>query len=149
MPAFGSSGPRVVFEAVVKASRSHAALSRIGIVVSNAVKQKLSHAGSGEPNPRGGNRSAPGQPPAVDTGRLRNSIDYHVGTDAAGGYVDVGTSVEYASYLETGTSRMAARPFMRPAVAGSKQAVEAIIIEEIVRAQREAVRGLPREIIIE
>lgn len=74
---------------------------------------------------------------AVDTGRLRNSITYAVkkregeivayrdnegaGYEQAIGYgvkkdeVYIGTNVEYAPYVELGTSRMPARPFIRPA----------------------------------
>lgn len=49
----------------------------------------------------------------VDTGNLRNSISHRVvGTDE----VHIGTNVEYAPYVELGTSRMHARPFLRPAV---------------------------------
>lgn len=49
----------------------------------------------------------------VDTGNLRNSITHAVesGEDA----VYVGTNVEYAPYVEMGTRRTAARPFLRPA----------------------------------
>lgn len=49
----------------------------------------------------------------VDTGNLRNSITHVVesGEDA----VYVGTNVEYAPYVEMGTSRTAAQPFLRPA----------------------------------
>ena len=49
----------------------------------------------------------------VDTGRLRNSITYEVRDDEQAVYI--GTNVEYAPYVELGTSRMAARPFLRPA----------------------------------
>ena len=49
----------------------------------------------------------------VDTGNLRNSIAHAVesGEDA----VYVGTNVEYAPYVEMGTRRTAAQPFLRPA----------------------------------
>lgn len=49
----------------------------------------------------------------VDTGRLRNSIANAVDADEKAAYI--GTNVEYAPYVELGTSRMAARPFLRPA----------------------------------
>lgn len=49
----------------------------------------------------------------VDTGRLRNSIRKNVTT----GSVTVGpVDVEYASYVEYGTSRMKAQPYIRPSV---------------------------------
>lgn len=49
----------------------------------------------------------------VDTGNLRNSITHAVesGEDA----VYVGTNVEYAAYVELGTSRTQAQPYLRPA----------------------------------
>lgn len=48
----------------------------------------------------------------VDTGRLRNSISHAVDGKAA----IIGTNVEYAPYVELGTSRMSAQPYLRPAV---------------------------------
>lgn len=47
----------------------------------------------------------------VDTGRLRSSISHAKDDDAA----YIGTNVEYAPYIELGTSRMKPRPFLRPA----------------------------------
>lgn len=49
----------------------------------------------------------------VDTGRLRNSINYAV--DMSEEAVYIGTNVEYAPYVELGTSRQRAQPFLRPA----------------------------------
>lgn len=49
----------------------------------------------------------------VDTGRLRNSITHQTETDA----VYVGTAVEYAPFVELGTSRQKAQPYIKPAVA--------------------------------
>lgn len=46
----------------------------------------------------------------VDTGNLRSSID-QVFPDKL--IVQVGTSVEYAPYVELGTSRQPAQPFIR------------------------------------
>lgn len=51
----------------------------------------------------------------VDTGRLRNSIT-HV-TRPSEKAVYVGTNVEYAQYVELGTSRAKAQPFLVPAAA--------------------------------
>ena len=48
----------------------------------------------------------------VDTGFLRGSI----GIDGTGSLtVEIGPTAEYAPYLEDGTYKMAARPFMGPA----------------------------------
>lgn len=57
--------------------------------------------------------SAPGDPPAPDTGNLRNSIDYELTSETTS---HVGTDVEYAEPLEFGTTRIAPRPFMRPSL---------------------------------
>lgn len=48
----------------------------------------------------------------VDTGLLRNSITHAVVEDSA----YIGTNVEYAPYVEMGTSRTRAQPFIRPAI---------------------------------
>lgn len=49
----------------------------------------------------------------VDTGNLRGSIAHEVDVD--GNAVYIGTNVEYAPYVELGTSRQKAQPFLRPA----------------------------------
>lgn len=60
--------------------------------------------------------SAPGETPAVDTGNLVNSIKSElVSSSDTDAWANVGTGVEYAEYLEFGTSRMESRPYMRPA----------------------------------
>lgn len=64
--------------------------------------------------------SAPGEGPGVVTGRLRGSIYYRPGYDAISPYVDIGTAVFYAPFLELGTSKMAARPFLRPALQAAR-----------------------------
>ncbi len=61
----------------------------------------------------GSNRaSAPGEPPAVDTGRLRASITHEIEKEFSAWIGTVGTNIEYAPDLEFGTTKMAARPFM-------------------------------------
>lgn len=52
----------------------------------------------------------------VATGRLRSSITTAVGQDGDGVYGLVGSDVEYAAYVELGTSRRAATPYLVPAV---------------------------------
>jgi len=57
--------------------------------------------------------SSPGMPPGVDTGKLRNSIR----AESLGGMNwMIATDAEYGPHLEYGTSKMAARPFMSPAL---------------------------------
>lgn len=79
--------------------------------------------------------SAPGEPPASDTGRLVNSIRTEY--DAAALQGTVIASTEYAAALEYGTRRMAARPYMRPALANKRGEVESLI----TRAVRSALGG--------
>lgn len=49
----------------------------------------------------------------VDTGNLKNSISSSFEADGTRGVV--ATNVEYAEYVEYGTRRTAAQPFMEPA----------------------------------
>lgn len=63
--------------------------------------------------------SLPGNPPAVDTGNLRESIRYEVHEEEKEVYGVVGSTQKdpnYAVYTEYGTSRMAPRPWLRPAM---------------------------------
>ena len=50
---------------------------------------------------------------AVDTGNLRGSVT----GESDGNSAQVGTNVEYAKYVEMGTYKMKARPYIRPAIA--------------------------------
>lgn len=52
----------------------------------------------------------------VKTGRLRASIGWRMAKDGLGLLVIVGTNVLYAIFVEMGTWKMAARPFLRPAL---------------------------------
>jgi len=49
----------------------------------------------------------------VDTGRLRNSITHAISPNEKATYI--GTNVEYAPYVELGTSRSKEKPYLRPA----------------------------------
>lgn len=64
--------------------------------------------------------SIPGQGPSVRTGRLRGSITWRLGADVQSPYADVGSAVFYAPFVEYGTSRMEARPFLRPALEAAR-----------------------------
>ena len=48
----------------------------------------------------------------VRTGRLRNSLTHAVQDRS----MYIGTNVEYAPYVELGTSKMKARPYLKPAI---------------------------------
>lgn len=118
----------------IAAAASARACAAIALNLVAAIKLMLSRPGQGEMYPYGYSKekkwrqaSAPRDPPAVDTGRLRNSIISVPGSDAS---MLVGPSIEakatqgdsrgatamvdYAMWLEFGTEKMEARPFMRP-----------------------------------
>jgi len=69
--------------------------------------------------------SAPGQPPASDTGTLARSIVIDVDKDKM--TASVGSNVKYAPFLELGTSRMAARPFLKRALEVKRTQIVKII----------------------
>jgi len=70
------------------------------------------------------NPSAPGEPPHKQTGTLRRSVAREV--DAASLRGRVGTNLKYGRWLELGTQRMAARPWLRRALAECAVAIRAI-----------------------
>mgnify|MGYP000006852678 CR=1 FL=1 len=63
----------------------------------------------------------------VDTGNLRNSIT-HI-TDDKAAYI--GTNVEYGKYVETGTVKMAAQPFLGPAATEHTETYQNIVKDEL------------------
>lgn len=68
---------------------------------------------------------------AVDTGRLRNSIVHEVVKKDLTAFVGTlgkpGSGVEYAPYVELGTRKMAAQPFLRPGLANNKPRIIRIL----------------------
>lgn len=81
------------------------AMIAIGMTAESNAKQEITKAVYDTPESKSG---------YVRTGRLRNSISYGVDTDEPAVYI--GSNVEYAPYVELGTSKMMARPFLKPAV---------------------------------
>jgi hypothetical protein len=131
------------------------------LALSRLVRGKLSTAGSGRVyrigkgkrkgrnlRARGMHRaSAPGYPPAVDTGRLRASFI----TDQLGSWkygfasittnegrvvLNYGSSVVYAPVLEYGSNRVAARPYLRPSMDVFEKNVEKIFAVAFERVFR-------------
>lgn len=62
--------------------------------------------------------SAPGQAPATDTGVLQNNIVLNI--EATGLVANVESRAKYSVFLEFGTTKMKARPFMFPALEQNK-----------------------------
>lgn len=89
----------------------------------------------------------------LDTGRLRNSITFgtvenqgssytykddegnvyidEVGTGIKDGEVYIGTNVEYAPYVELGTSKMSAIPFLKPAASGHGEEYKKLLLDAL------------------
>lgn len=76
--------------------------------------------------------SAPGESPAVDSGNLTGSIDI---VQANTLEAKIGTPVEYAPYLEEGTSRMAARPLWARTAKESLPTLQTLLDKAIGRGQ--------------
>ena len=85
-------------------SAMNAALEAIGVHIEGEAKEEL------ENTPR-----------RIDTGNLRNSINYKV--DKKEPCVYVGTNVEYAIYVHEGTVRMEANRFLTNAVDRNKEQI--------------------------
>ena len=68
--------------------------------------------------------SAPGEPPNADTHHLDNHIET---VQRAPLIVEVASKAEYSVPLEFGTSKMAARPFMKPATQKKRKAVTELV----------------------
>ncbi len=81
------------------------AMIAIGLTAESNAKQEITKAVYDTPESKSG---------YIRTGRLRNSISYGVDTSEPAVYI--GSNVEYAPYVELGTSKMRARPYLKPAV---------------------------------
>jgi HK97 gp10 family phage protein len=66
----------------------------------------------------------------VDTGNLRNSITHELGKKEA----RVGTNVEYAPFVELGTVKMAAQPYLNPALEMNRSNIKKIFASAIKEA---------------
>lgn len=71
--------------------------------------------------------SAAGEYPAKLSGKLAASVGYKV----ANKRLTIGESADYAAYLELGTSKMAARPHLRPSVDRNIKAVQKLVEQEV------------------
>ena len=66
--------------------------------------------------------SAAGEAPASDTGYLVNNIFVNIDADGFGASVE--SRADYSSFLEFGTTKMAARPFMQPALEENRSKIK-------------------------
>lgn len=73
--------------------------------------------------------SLPGQPPNADTRQLDMSLA--VIADRRSMEVEVRASAPYAAHLEYGTSWMAPRPYLRPAMQRNKRTINRLVTEAV------------------
>ena len=89
-------------------------------------------------NPRREHRaSAPGQAPASDTGNLVSKI---VVRQKGANVTNVESNANYSAFLEYGTSKMEARPFMLPAFEKSKKPILDATFTRVVRKIEEIIK---------
>lgn len=102
------------------------AMRKAALMVERDTKRSFSKIGSGRVYKKGKKihiASAPGQPPAIDTGNLRASIQNKVGVRGLNVIGEVGSDMPYSLYLELGTRTMAKRPYLMPAVRKDKHKI--------------------------
>lgn len=78
--------------------------------------------------------SLPENPPAPDTGNLRESIRYEVHKEGKEVYGIVGSSQmdeNYAVYTEYGTTKMAPRPWLKPAMENNADFIKKTISKAV------------------
>ncbi len=100
--------------------------------IEDEIKASMAEPKSGASYKRGNKvhiASAPGESPGVDSSNLIGSIQPKIETLES----KVGTAVEYAAYLEDGTSRMDARPVWERTVQEELPTLEKILELEISR----------------
>jgi HK97 gp10 family phage protein len=98
------------------------AILKACIAVESTAKRKVSRGRTAE--------SIDGEPPRVDTGRLRASITHRVLSNTEGTYGEVGTNVDYAVDLEFGTTtRKWKHPFMVPSLDQNEKKIERLLEE--------------------
>lgn len=106
------------------------ATTKAVIHIQNAAKDMLSKPGQGE---RYGDHraSAPGDPPASDTGNLRRTISRKVDRNLWGFVGYVGTPEKYGAGLERGTSEVEPRPWLKPTMKEERKEVKEIYKAEL------------------
>lgn len=88
--------------------------------------------------------SKPGEPPNADTRVLDSNIETKL-EDTRRPRVTVTSHAPYSAPLEYGTEKMAARPFMRPALEKNKKAVTGSVRGAVNRVIRQGVASIRSE----
>lgn len=106
-------------------ARAHVIVHKIGEDAIAHMVQGMEKQGGGRLYRRGGHvhqASAPGEPPARDEGTLAGSIQMEDDGPAA---VVITVGAAHGIYMEKGTSHIAPRPFVQPAIDAVRPAFEA------------------------
>jgi HK97 gp10 family phage protein len=69
--------------------------------------------------------------PAIDTGRLVQSVTHDISQEDGKVVGRVGTPVVYGAYLEFGTSKMSPRPWLKPSLAKNRDAIHALFMHAV------------------
>jgi HK97 gp10 family phage protein len=104
----------------------------------DAIISVKSHLSAGEVYTRGTVKhvaSKPGNPPNQDRGTLTRNIRVTMNDNLT---AEVSSNAPYSAALEFGTSNMAARPFMTPAVEGQRVKHKERLQKAIMRAASDA-----------
>lgn len=96
---------------------------RIRELISGRQPRRRVRGASGKTYYRGSDPSLPGAPPHQVSGQLLRSIAFEVNGNVA----RIGSNLAYSFWLEFGTKRMQARPFLRPALDQNKNELAAIL----------------------
>lgn len=117
----GLAGPEVV-----------AAVGKALFVAGNRIQTYAQHSiTEGSVSGKGHVPSAPGQPPNADTHALDRQIET---TQPEPLKVRVSSNDPKSKFLEYGTARMAARPFMMPALRANQREVKKLVRDAVRRA---------------
>lgn len=79
--------------------------------------------------------SRPGEPPNQDTGVLAGNIET---VQLSPQLVEVSSNAPYSAPLEFGTSKMAARPFMRPARDKMRPKIEDLMVRAVQKLVKQS-----------
>lgn len=104
------------------------ALFKAGLLIQTEAQRSIT---AGAVSGKGHVPSRPGQPPKNDTSNLRNNIETVQESPLR---VNVSSNAKYAIPLELGSSKLAARPYMAPAVAQKRDEATQYVRQVILNA---------------
>ena len=113
-------------------------VTRATFMVEGTVQQSIKQKGTAREYPRKGQppheASAPGQPPATDSGFLSQNITANVEKKSDGSVVgQIISAAPYSAHLEFGTSQMQARPFMQPALEQNRRKIHSMFKKGVLK----------------